>query len=289
MGQASEGSDFESYAKIARWMAQQPDPEMRAAGWSYLARHTYELGEIDQGEYLDQVRSLVDEHPSSAVLYFLAQGCSRLEILSECREAGLPEAVRQHAGGNPLILRFFHQPGSADFRNVLIEAESLESNVGLEAQLWFRALQDGPREAPSGLSDIVTAMQVGVISGYLDLDPMIEPCRQIDEDDQALEQACQRLATRMLDSSTLLLQNLGFTLTRERALARGDQERAGELLQAQEALEGRLMCLAGLVGPRLERGDQVQYGRFLEIFTQDGEIAAFEFAAGEAASDCPPA
>jgi hypothetical protein len=278
----------ESYADIARWMIEQPDPEMKAAGLVALAENRSSGAEsIESGRFLEEAEALLAGEPSGAVAYMLASACRAADLVARCREIGVPGAVERFDGGNPLAAGVFHETGSDGYRTILIEAERIDDHYPEYVSAWFEALRaNRPDDLPEG-SELVAAtgfaMAVAMPSGLR----LMQTCRSAVGSDERLDEACQRLSEQMGRSGrTILMRNIGYGMARDRAESLGEETRVAELRRRSEAATNIVRCLPESAANALGSDVATQRG-FLADLRERGEVAAFEALIDEYGSSCP--
>lgn len=271
--------------EVARWMTEQSDPEMRATGLSALAG----AGTVEPERFMGEVQSLLDEDPTGAAVFMLARGCQALELLESCAEAGLPAAIDRLDGGNPLAAAFFHDPDSANFRQVLMSAESIDDYYPAVVSAWFEAFHARDTDSLEEGAELLSAISIAMAT-VVRLSDVVTRCRDAVGSDEALDAACHGLSQQMRRSArTLILRNIGFGMARARAEAIGQDEQAEALHEQRDALFKRQMCVIRAAEPALIDGGEELQRQFLEVFEARGEMAAFELVAGDAAAECPGA
>ncbi|WP_376691616.1 hypothetical protein [Wenzhouxiangella sp. EGI_FJ10409] len=280
----------ELHARVAQWMVQHDDVEMRAMGLAMLAgRETDALG---GDRFIAEVERLLTQDPTAAAVYSIAHTCHERAMIEACREAGVLEAIKRLDAGNAIALGLFQEPDSQAFKETIVSATHVNDYWVERTAAWFEALQSA--EVPEELAgqELVAALSIAMAWSHPVLQPMLERCEAAGEAENAgLDAACQRLASRLQESGpTLFWHSMGYAMARTRAEQNTDTELVSRLEQQQQAMMDRAACLA-----RSDSAQETLSGeadgqrRFLEVFRNAGEIAALEFAAGEAASNCPAA
>lgn len=276
----------EPHIEVARWMTEQPDPEMRAVGLMSLTGMGQPAPAIESAQFLAGVEELLDEETTGTVPFLLAQGCSRLGILDACAEAGVPEAVRERDGGNPLAAGLFHERNSEEFREVLLEAERVDDHFPDTVAVWFNAMQSDSASEARGGYELVTAFGISMATALPTIAPMGERCRDAVGSDEALDEACQRLSAEMRESGrTLLVRGVGYGMARNRAEQMGSEERAAELREENNALQAPSRCLSDAGHAALESDIETQR-HYLQVLQTQGEIAGMNWLIEEFGSSC---
>lgn len=278
--------EAERYVDVARWMIEQPAPEIQAAGLARLAesRSSGAAG-IEPDRFLEKAAGLLRDEPSGAVVYMLARGCAAADLAERCEALGIREAIDRHDGGNPLAAGFLHEADSAAYRDTLIAATRVDDHYPELVSAWFEAFRTRPPEDMPKDAALFFAFAMAT-ADVTAIDKLMQRCRASDENDQALDGACRRLSREMREGRTFLLQNIGFGLARARAQRLGNSEEVAELQREQEALHHRLRCLVEFSDPALSEASEAFQTRFLEVFVERGELAAQAFAAGDASEKC---
>lgn len=240
---AHASMSVDRYADVARWMIQQEAPETRAAGMLLLAGGPADEISVDPEIFLETMRELMNESPSGPELFMLSQGCAGLDIEGACIEAGLPEAIATHDGGNPLSAGALYAADSSAFRELLISADSVDDYVIEFAIAWYEALKANDHEAWRD-TELISAMSLAMAVAMPALSPITRLCRDAVDSDEALDQACQRLADKLQESdNTLMLQSVGFGMARSRAEALEDDALAAEYESRRRAVMEEVACL----------------------------------------------
>jgi hypothetical protein len=264
------------YTGVARWMLEQPDVEMRAAGLAFLSGGDLTERRIAPARYMAEVESILDSEPTGAAVYMIAQGCRQLDLLEACSEAGVPEAVDRFDRGNPLAASLFHDSESPEFGQVLISAERIDDHYPEFVSAWFEALAARKVDEAREGTELVAAISIAQAIAIPAMHPIVERCRSAVGSDEALDRACQRLSAQMRTSGrTSFLRSMGFGLARARADEVGDQALAQQYEKAGSAQGHPATCLSESAEEALGTDIDVQR-RFLTEMRADGELAAFE-------------
>lgn len=277
------------YEELLRWMVDQPDTEMRAAGLSALARSGDSGPTIEPTQFMAEVESLLQDNPTAAAVSMIARGCHQLDLVDACAEAGVLDAINRLDGGNPLAAAHLHDADSPAFRQMLISAKRIDDHYAEEVTAWFEAFIAN-KTGDMGEGGQLRLAMAFTMASVTPLDRLTTRCRAAVATDDALDRACRRLSEWMRDSThTLILRNVGYGMAAARARAMGLDERADALQKEKEAQFARQMCLVQAAEPALIDAEDGLGKRWLEVFTEQGELAASALVAGEAADECPEA
>ncbi|NBD95653.1 MAG: hypothetical protein GVY11_04155 [Gammaproteobacteria bacterium] len=280
--------ETEPYVELARWMVEQPDPEMRAVGLVALAENRASgAPAIEPARFLEAAEGLLADEPSGAVAYMLARGCAAAGLIERCEDIGVRKAIDDVDGGNPLAAGVFHQSGSKGYRDMLVDAAHVDDHYPEQVSAWYAALRARPWENLSKGVELVTATsfaQAGVVPV---IDELTRTCRSAVGSDATLDRACQRLSERMRTAGrTILLRNIGYGLARHRAETLGDEERVRQFRRHSEVVTKTVQCLSDSAHRALSSDIDTQR-RFLSDLRADGEVAAFQALIDEYGSSCP--
>jgi hypothetical protein len=272
---AANWLESDGYAEIARWMLEQPDAQMRAAGLLALAGEQAGNRSIEPDTFLESTQQLLDESAPASALFLLAHGCKQLDMTSACIEAGLDDAIVRRDGGNPLSRGTLYGPESEGFRDVLLSAKGVRDHTAAFALAWHEALISNETD-PDGQGDpLVAALSLAFSipsSGYYS--HLLDACGNAVGKDEALDEACRRLAAMLQQGNmNLLMQSLGYAMARSRAEALGENELAVKYEEERQDVMNEAAGLARnahevLVEPSDQRG-------FLQRWRDEGELAAF--------------
>lgn len=276
------------HAGVAQWMMQQPDIELRAMGLSKLAGTQGDAFGSDR--FISEVEQLLTQSPTAAAVFSIAHTCHEQELIEACREAGVLEAIKRLDEGNAIALGLFHEPDSQGFRDALVSATHADDHWIERTAAWFEAFQSA--EVPEELAgqELIAAFSIAMAWSHPVLQPLLERCEAAAKsDDDRLDAACQRLAAQLQESGpTLFWHNIGYAMARQRAEHGGDTALVSRLEQTRQAMMKRAACLARSDSAEATlSGNADDQRKFLEVFRTAGEIPALEYAAGDAASDCP--
>ncbi|NBD95652.1 MAG: hypothetical protein GVY11_04150 [Gammaproteobacteria bacterium] len=265
------------YTGVARWMIEHADVEMRAAGLAFLSGGDLTDRGIEPEWFMAEVESILDSEPTGAVVYMIARGCQRLDLLERCSEAGVPEAVERLDGGNVLAMTLFHDSCSPAYRQALISAERVDAHYPEVVSTWFEALvAREPGDMEKGL-EFTAATTVAQAIAIPALQPITDRCRGAVGRDEALDQACQRLSEQMRTfGRTMLIRAVGFRLAAARAEQMGNEALAEEYDSERATMLSSPVCpSAGVVA------DVDAHRRVLDEMRSNGEISAFRMLCDE--------
>jgi hypothetical protein len=287
------GADDESawwgsahYIEVARWMIEQPDVEMRAAGLAFLSGGDLTDRVIEPERYMVEVESILDGDPTGAAVYMVAQGCRRLDLLDACSEAGVPEAVERLDGGNPLAAKLFHDSDSREFRQLLISAEDIDDHYPEGVSAWFEALASRKPDDMAQGTELVAAISIAQASAIPAMTPITQLCRSAVGSDEALDRACQRLSEQMRTSGrTMFLKSVGYGMAKTRAEEVGGVALVGELWEESRAHMRPAECLSDAANEALTNNFDVKR-RFVAEMRAHGEVAAIQALIDEYGSSC---
>lgn len=262
------------YTESARWMLEQPDAQMRAAGLLALAGEQAGSRSIEPDAFLASTQQLLDESAPASALFLLAHGCKQLDLTSACIEAGLDDAIIRRDGGNPLSRGALYGPGSEGFRDVLLSAESVDDHTAAFALAWHEALISNETD-PDGQGDpLVAALSLAFSIPSPGYSHLLDACGNAVGKDEALDEACRRLAGMLQQGHmNLLTQSLGYAMARSRAEALGEDELAAKYGEERQDVMNEAAGLARnahelLIAPSDQR-------QFLQRWRDEGELAAF--------------
>ncbi|NBD95845.1 MAG: hypothetical protein GVY11_05135 [Gammaproteobacteria bacterium] len=279
--------ETETHVEIARWMLEQPGPEMRATALVALAENqSAEAALIEPDRFLEEAEALLADEPSAAVAYMLASGCLAAGLVERCESIGVLDAVERFDGGNPIAAGVFQDAGSAAYRDMLIDAAYVDDHYPEYLSAWFEALRArSPEGVPDG-GELIAAVGIAMAVAVPSMQELMETCRAAVGNDEQLDEACQRLSEQMRSSGrTIFLRNMGYGLARQRAEALGDGALAEQLRERNLAVSDVASCLPESANAALHSDVEVQR-RFLADMRADGEVAAFQVLLEQNGSRC---
>ncbi|MDZ7790584.1 MAG: hypothetical protein U5L08_08860 [Xanthomonadales bacterium] len=278
--------DKDSYTEVARWMIEQPDTEMRAAGLAVLAETGDSGSAIELDRFISEVESLLEDEPTGAAVFMVAQGCHQLDLIDECSRMGVPEAIDRLDGGNPMAAGLFHEPGSPEYRQVLITAESIDDHYPEAVSAWFEAFVARDPEGMEEGTELLMATSVALAYALPAIQNVVQSCKSAIGSDDELDGACQRLGQQMRESGrTMLLQNIGYGIARARAERVGNKALVERIRSEKEAMTHPAACLSQSATELLGT-DLAAQRRFLAEMRARGEIQAFEMLVDQYGSSC---
>lgn len=278
--------ETQPYMDVARWMLEQPDLEMRAAGLATLTESIYTESVIEPAEYMAGVESILDSNPTGAAVYMLAQGCQQLDLLEACSEAGVLEAVERLDGGNPLAATLFHDSESPEFRQALIAAERIDDHYPEMVSAWFEALRARRADEMEQGTELVAATSIAMAIAIPAMQPLTERCRSAVGSDEALDRACQQLSEQMRTSGrTMILKSVGYGMAKSRAEKVGNEALVREYEREGSAHMRLAGCLSDPATEALTTDFDAQR-RFLAEMRANSEVLAFQGLLDKYGSSC---
>lgn len=284
--QATPLTESAPHIEVARWMTEQPDADMRAAGLAALSAMGQPGPAIEPSQFLSEAQALIEANPSATAAFLLAQGCDRLDVLDACEDAGVLEAVNRLDGGNPLAASLFHAPGSPAFRDMLLNASQVDDHLPETVSVWFKALQSDAALEVEEETELGSALGISLATALPTLEPLSQRCRAAVQADEALDRACQRLSEQMRTSGrTLLVRHMGYGMAINRAEETGNQALADRLKADAREIQRLSHCLPESATRSLSKNPETQQ-RYLSLLQGQGEVAATEWLIEEFGSSC---
>ena len=274
----------------ARWLLDQPDARMRAAGLLHLSGPMHGGGEFEADALLDEFEQAIENTTDGAALAWLASACRSAGITGYCIDAGLDDAIVRHDDAN-LWSRLTLVPDAEDGTRdrLIIEARSTRSYMSQLTSVWYEALDKAPDLIPPQTPNekLVSAFAVGTAYAMPSYSQLDRSCTGELETGSELDVACTRhideLASR---GPTTSERSIGIALETERAEARGDRSMAARLEQRKIYESAVNQCRAIELSGILESFGESEARNFMQLLGEQGEIEAFARLAAEYDIDC---
>lgn len=271
---AGENSYSIDQSAAASWLLDSNNDRDVAVGLLLRSVET----DASQAQFADKesVIDLMGRSENHDTLAVIALTCLNAELLEVCRDAGLDQALVDHAQGNLLLRAWLFEDESA-WTDTIRETSIVQDvthriaktiNDALLAYLAINSSNDLAKHAGEQAMAIAMAAPVP-------LNEIVEVCKSTSA---SLEGACmQALETMTVPQNSVITRVTGMKAQEERLIAAGNDDQALALVKDREQLWSRFSCLQYELPDNLdERLNGRQIKRFIDTAAAQGELAALE-------------
>ncbi|MFW5815629.1 MAG: hypothetical protein ACOCVP_02115 [Wenzhouxiangella sp.] len=287
----SEQAEFEGrMIGVAETLLASPAPAERAAGlllaeqaklWQTTAQPV--LGEA---EFDNELHGLIEEADCALTRALLAQLCGMTDRVDDCRRRGLDEAIVALDGAELLARLHLTELGDLErARDVMVAAE----RVAPRQAAYAMTVLDGTDTRSEALSARAQMAAIFALasSTFPPLSPIENLCQRKADHDPALDQACERLLSAMMDQAdNLLLTSLASALAAQRAEAAGNALAMARHAGWRAELSEFVRCTGAVEMEPLAAEQPGFIREFLQHWQHHGEAGAHAFMAARADIDC---
>lgn len=283
-------SDADRIEPLARWLADQDNERMRAAGLAYLSSAAHGGEEFNADALLDRLEKAIETTTDGAALAWLASSCASAGIADFCIGAGLDDAIVRHDEAN-LLSRgaLYPDPDAETRKRLIVEAESTENHTSELTVIWYEALKNGPgaESLKTSHDTLVGAFSISMAYAVPGYQILTTTCGEETTFGTDLDSACTQLIDELaLNAKTLIDKSIGLAVKAKRTEARGDHELASQLEQRNVYENARSSCISRKFESMLKSGRETVAHEYMELLGEHGELEAQSRFAERHEIDC---